>query len=174
MEVNKEMKYRESKLIMLVMITTLALILITPVQAVRPRVGTMELTFNLAWSGPSETIPEWEGTITIENSVYNMKFYNLASRQTGNTLHFKEIWKIYDGETLVLLGTDEGVVSLSNSKYRMNGEVTEAYGDFSILRYCNVHMSGDITWQNLGTSEDPIMAPETAPGIFILMCSRIR
>jgi hypothetical protein len=28
-----------------------------------------------------------------------------------------------------------------------------------------VHMSGIITWQNLGTPEVPIIAPATAPGI---------
>jgi hypothetical protein len=166
------MNRRESKLLMLAMVTTLALILVAPAQAKKPLVGTMDLTFNLAWPGPSETIPEWEGTITFDGIVfYDMKFFNIGTgkqgdQDPGNTLHFGEIWKIWDEGTLILQGTDDGVVSLSNSKYRMNGVVTEAYGEFTIWEGRNVHMNGDIIWQNLGTEEEPIMAPETAPGVF--------
>ena len=165
------MKFKKPMPLVLAMAITLAIILVAPAQAKKPLVGTMDLTFNLAWSGPSETVPEWEGTITIGDDVYFMKFFNIGTGKQGDqdpgmTLHFGEIWKIWDGDTLILQGTDEGVVSLANNKYRMNGVVTEACGDFAIWEGRNVHMSGYITWQNLGTEENPIMAPEYAPGVF--------
>ena len=160
------MKYKKNIPLVLTATITLALILIAPAQAKKPLIGMMDLTFNLEWSGPSETVPEWVGTITIDGAEYDMKAYNLHSSFLGETLHFGEIWKIWDGDSLILQGTDEGVVSLANNKYRINGVVTEAYGDFAIWEGRNVHMSGYITWQNLGTEENPIMVPETAPGEF--------
>ena len=170
------MKYKKSKLLVLAMAITLAIILVTPAQAKMPLVGTMDLTFNLAWLdvGPSETVPEWEGTITIDGDEYFMEFFNIGTGKQGDqipgkTLHFGEIWKIWDDEehsNLLLMGTDEGVVSLANSEYRMNGVVEEANGDFKIWQNRNVHMSGDITWQVVVTPEGPVVAPETAPGVF--------
>jgi hypothetical protein len=161
------MKGKTSKLLMLTLTLTLALILVTPVLAMEPLRGTMDLTFNLAWSGPSETIHEWNGSITIGDDVYFMEFFNIGTGKQGDqdpgmTLHFGEIWKIWEDEerdNLLLNGTDEGVVSLANSEYRMNGVVTVAYGDFVIWEGRNVHMSGIIEWYPFG-------APHFAPGIF--------
>ena len=60
---------------------------------------------------------------------------------------------------MLLTGTDEGIVS-PNSKYRMNGEVTDAAEQWSHLIGRTVHMSGYITW-------DPDTGmPLTAPGTF--------
>ena len=165
------MKRKSSKLLVLAMATILAIILVVPVQAKTPLVGIMDLEFNLAWSGPSTTIPEWEGTITIDDTEYDMLFFNIGTGKQGNqapgkTLHFGEIWEIWDDTTIIMKGTDEGVVSLQNSKYRMNGVVEEASGSFTDYECRNVHMSGIIEWQNLGTEEDPIMAPQYAPGVF--------
>ena len=168
------MKYRKSMPLMLAMAITLTIILVAPAQAKKPLVGMMDLEFNLAWSGPSEEVHEWSGTITINGFDYYMEFFNIGTgkegdQDPGKTLHFGEIWKIWENEdrdNLLLKGTDEGVVSLANNGYRMNGVVTEAYESFAIWDGRNVHMSGYITWQNLGTEEDPIMAPQYAPGEF--------
>lgn len=155
------MKRTGSKLLMLAIAATLAVILVAPALAKKPLRGTMELEFNPDWSGPSEDVPEWTGSITIDDAVYDMEFYNLGTgkqgnQAPGNTIHFGEIWVILNGDTLLMKGTDEGVVSLANSKYRMNGEVTEAYSDFAIWDGNKVHMSGYITWDD--------GAPATAPG----------
>jgi len=73
--------------------------------------------------------------------------------------HFEEEWWITDQGGTILRGTDEGVVS-PNSKYRMNGVVTEAAPEWSHLIGRKVHASGYITW-------DPDTgAPLTAPGTF--------
>ena len=48
---------------------------------------------------------------------------------------------------------------MKNDKYRMNGVVTEAYGNYEHLVGHRVHMSGIITW-------DPSGDPENAPGSF--------
>jgi hypothetical protein len=159
------MKYKKSMPLVLAMAITLAIILVAPAQAKKPLIGIMDLEFNLAWSGPSTTIPEWEGTITFDGIVfYDMKFFNIGTgkegdQDPGKTLHFGEIWKIWDDGALILQGTDEGVVSLVNSKYRMNGVVEDASGPFAGWEGRNVHMSGIIEWYPFG-------APHFAPGVF--------
>lgn len=109
----------------------------------------------------------------------------------GKIHFFEEIWAIYDLDDvdfpvipngdpnaweywlpsnnpveLVLWGYDKGQTNIQTSKYHMNGFVEEAFGDFSMWEGRSVHMSGVIEWQNLGTPEDPIMAPHYAPGEF--------
>ncbi|MFX1506894.1 MAG: hypothetical protein ACFFDC_12390 [Promethearchaeota archaeon] len=106
----------------------------------------------------------------------------------GNVHFFKEIWAIYDTDfdlkslipsddpadweywlpvnepdELALWGYDKGQTNVQNSKYRMNGNIEEAFGDFGKWTGRNVHMSGIITWQIL---PGDIVAPETAPGTF--------
>ena len=146
-----------------------------PAQAEQPLYGDMALEFNLGWSGPGLDIPEWVGTITIDGADYPMAFFNMGSGKpfvdpfTGNVLFFGEVWKVYDwmtfdfvSQTLVegpvlLWGTDEGVVTLANDKYRMNGTVEGATGRFAWLQGRPVHMSGIIEWFPFG-------APQYAPG----------
>lgn len=95
--------------------------------------------------GPSH--PEWgplswSGTISgdINGKIY---FYKTGSKVVGNVKHFWEVWLITDDVgDMLLMGTDKGVVSLANMKYRMNGEVTGAAPQYVHLIGRNVHMSG--------------------------------
>ncbi len=102
----------------------------------------------------------------------------------GKVHFFEEIWVIYDLQSkvfpplpegnaekwsywlpdnnpaeLVLWGYDKGQTNIQNSKYRMNGNIEEAFGAFSMWMGHNVHMSGIIEWLGPGV-------PDKAPGIF--------
>jgi hypothetical protein len=173
---------KKLSVVLLVFAFSLALVAAAPVLAKKPDpslTGILNLQFNLGWPGPSKTIPDWVGHITLDGEEYGMAFFNIGTGKPfdaigGNVLFFGEIWTIYESivyefdedgvltvfepGTILLNGTDEGVVSLANSKYRMNGEVTEAFGDFEMWQGRNVHMSGIIVWYPFG-------APFTAPGI---------
>lgn len=151
-----------------------------PAEARRPLVGEMDLQFNLAWSGPSETVPDWVGTITIDEVEYGMAFFNTGNgkpfaEHPGPNVFFEETWVIYDeldlefnpaGEVVsfepgevVLAGYDAGITTVKNSKYHMNGYVHDAEGDFAHWMGRSVHMMGLIEWYPFG-------APQFAPGVF--------
>jgi len=163
------------KLMLLAMVFMLVLLPAIPANAEKPLYGVMDLEFNLGWSVPSSSIPEWVGTITIDDDPYGMAFFNSDSGKpfgdpfTGSVLFFGEIWVIYEwvdfdfdtqelshGDVL-LWGYDEGLVTLTNSTYRMNGRVEEASPPFEDREGRNVHMSGIIEWYTFG-------APHFAPG----------
>jgi hypothetical protein len=112
-----------------------------------------------------EQNPIWRGTVSGDLSG-QIFFTNVGTGKRGNqepglTIPFEEIWEITDAQgNMLLTGTDRGVVTLANSAYRMNGEVTDAAPGYSHLLGRTVHVSGYITW-------DPDTgAPLTAPGIF--------
>lgn len=178
-------------LLIVALIAALALVA-APVSAGadKPISGEMELYFNLGFG--SEDDPEtpadeeapcpgisWAGTVELEGVTYGIAFFPTDAKDVGKVHHFTENWEIYDtpfafeGGVLaectpggiVLSGTDAGVSS-PNSKYRMNGTVGDAFAPFAQLDGRKVHMSGDITWQNLGTDDEPIIVPATAPGDF--------
>jgi len=48
-------------------------------RAQQPLYGEMDLEFNLGWLGPSLTIPEWTGTVTIDGIPYGMAFFSTDS-----------------------------------------------------------------------------------------------
>ncbi len=138
------------------------LMLVPAVSAMKPLIGSMELDFFL-------DNPVWRGTITGDISG-KMYFYNIGTGKPfdpelrGNAIFFGEIWLITDEEdNMLLTGTDEGVVSLGGSEYRMNGVVTDAASQWSYLIGRNVHMSGYITWQ---VHPEFGIIPATAPGTF--------
>jgi hypothetical protein len=142
----------------------LALFLVPPVLAKKPLIGTMDLSWNPAWyPGAKELVPDWVGTVTIDGDDYYMEFYNLETSVSnpGKDGHFDEIWWIKESATgpTVLKGTDSGVVSVANSKYRMNGVVTETNNDFAEWLGRQVHMNGVIIWASPGV-------PSEAPGEF--------
>lgn len=102
----------------------------------------------------------------------------------SNRLFFGEIWAIYemDGDEFpeipeadpdawavwlpknnpkcVMWGYDAGLTNFANSKYRMNGVVTYATGEFAEWEGRKVHMSGFIVWYPDGGP------PHYAPGTF--------
>lgn len=179
---------------------TLTLVSAIPVQAKKPLVGTADVEFNLLWPGPQEYIPDWAGNITFNGYEYRILFFAIGSGKAflddpGKVHFFKEIWAIYDTEDfttylpnnettfwedwlpsnapadLVLWGYDAGVVSLQNSKYRMNGKVEFANAEFADGAFAawqgrNVHISGIIEWQEIETPDGPVIAPHYAPGTF--------
>ena len=154
---------------------------LTTVSAKNPLIGTMELQFNLAWPGPQADIPDWVGTITIDDVEYYMAFFAIGSGKPFATdpsisVHFfEEIYVIYfeldftfdengllidfDPGAIALWGYDVGITNMINSKYHMNGNVEEANGIFEPWIGRNVFMSGVIEWYPFG-------APQYAPGTF--------
>ena len=131
--------------------------------------GAMDLYFNPGvFVDPTE--PVWEGTIVLEGQgEYGMRFFSLsAPRDYSQARPFEEYFEIFEigDETVVLAGHDAGVSTLANSKYRMNGEIEVATEPFEMWLGRGVHMSGIITWQDLGTPEAPFIVPATAPGTF--------
>ncbi len=137
--------------------------------------GTMALDRNLDWvfqpDNPeyNETVPVWEGTVTFENfddpvlgNIFGMRFFHLSPKKGySQASPFVERFEIYDrtDPTIVYLaGPDEGLTTLANMKYRMNGEIDVATGPFAMWLGRNVHMMGDILSHPDGT--------KTAPGEF--------
>ena len=162
------MKYTKNKLLTLTLALVSILMTVVVVNAI-PLYGEMALDFMAP--GPTHPVllidPVWSGTISGDDINGKMFFYNTGGKDVGQAHFFEETWLITDDDLNTLLtGTDSGVVSWANDKYRMNGVVTEAYGDYAHLVGHNVHMSGSITWQNIGTPEEPDMIPATAPGMF--------
>ena len=172
---------RKKLISVLLVISFLTLVsTIAAVNAKTPLIGTMDLQFNLAWPGYSDTIPDWVGTITIDGEEYGMAFFCIGSGKPFdpgplNVIFFGEIYVIYDelyftfdGDgnlddfepgDIVLWGYDEGITNLANSKYHMTANVEEANGIFSQWLGRNVFMSGVIEWY-------PFAAPYKAPGTF--------
>jgi len=138
-------------------------------------IGTMDLYFTF---GQWPAQPVWEGTIYFEEfGTFGMRFYHLSPfKEYSQASPFEERFEIYtvvgEDTTVVLAGPDEGVTTLANkppedpTKYRMNGEIDLALEPFDEWLGRHVHMSGIITWQTLQTPEGPVVAPDTAPGIF--------
>ena len=156
------MKSKKNKLMMLTLVTASVLMTFVIVNA-KPLYGYMALDRG-GPEHPTLGAPGWNGPITGDITGH-MYFFNTGSKDVGQAHFFTEVWLITDGGAedygnTLLMGTDAGVVTWKNDKYRMNGVVTEAYGDYAHLVGHNVHMSGYITF-------DPDTgAPLTAPGIF--------
>ena len=156
------MKRKVSNLLMLTLALTSVLMTAITVNA-KPSYGAMALDRG-GPVHPEYGSPGWSGPITGDINGY-MYFFNTGKKDAGQAHHFWEIWLITDGNGIeygntLLMGTDNGVVTWKNDKYRMNGVVTEANGDYEHLFGRNVHMSGIITF-------DPDTgAPLTAPGTF--------
>jgi hypothetical protein len=143
------------------------------VLAKTPLYGEMVLDFV---GGVPAGAPTWAGTVEIGGVTYGMAFFTVGTgkpfgadhpNQGTKLIFYEEIWEIYgEGEawddvdpTILLSGPDEGVVTVKNLKYRMNGSVEEAVEPFAMWVGRNVHMSGDIVWPAGGP-------PVSAPGIF--------
>ena len=132
--------------------------------------GSMELNFSF-----DHPPIFWKGTIDFgDGTLYGIKFISyVAPRDYSQASPFEEYFEIYDliDPTIVYLGgPDAGVNTLANkppepNKFRMNGEIEVATEPFAMWLGRHVHMSGILTWQDLGTPDDPVIVPETATGI---------
>ena len=120
-------------------------------------VGTMALDFTFgAWP----EVPVWVGTITFDgygefDGVYGIRFFHLSPlKEYSQASPFEEYFEIYDLEdvdVVYLGGPDAGVTTLANkppepTKYRMNGEIDTATGDFEVWMGRNVHINGIAFW----------------------------
>lgn len=100
----------------LLLALTITLGVAVPATAQTPLVGSMDLQFNLAWPGPSEDIPDWVGTVTIDGAEYGMAFFNTGtgksfdSQPDGNVIFFEETWVIYQELHFVFEEVDAGFV----------------------------------------------------------------
>jgi hypothetical protein len=163
------------------LIALVMMALVTPAEAKKPLSGGMDLGFNVAFAGPGLVQPIWVGTVTLDDVEYGMAFFNIGTGKPFDespspaVSFFGEVWEIYDFETgnmdpsgfergdIVMTGPDAGVVSFNNNKYRMNGSVENAHEgtlrDFSGWEGRNVHMSGTVLFDELGS-------PQFAPGTF--------
>ncbi len=173
---------RKKLITVILVISFLTLVQTTAaVNAKNPLIGTLELQFNLAWPGPQDEIPDWIGTITIDDVEYGMAFFAIGSGKPfvtdpSTSVHFfEEIYVIYfelyftfnedgtlgdfDPGAIALWGYDVGITNMINSKYHMTGNVEEADGIFEPWIGRNVYMSGIIEWYPFG-------APQYAPGTF--------
>jgi hypothetical protein len=185
----KEGSTMKKKLSVVLSLTVvLSLMMVAPVSADPPMRGTMDLTFNLGHPDCADIA--WLGTITIDGDLYDMAFVPVGTgkpfdEDPNTSIHFfEEIWTIYELGTFdyvfteiegvdvlttcndefavpVLSGHDSGTTSIKASRYRMNGEVDFAAGDFAGLEGHKVHMSGTVEWYPFG-------APHFGPGDFRL------
>lgn len=177
---------RRKLLVPLIIALTITLGLASPATAKKPLAGPMDLQFNLLWPGPSEVVPTWVGTVTLDGTAYGIAFFNTGTGKSfdlepdDTARFFEETWVIYrdlhynfeevdagfiltefePGEVL-LSGYDRGVFSQPNSVYRMNGYVEVANDPYADLLDRRVHMSGNLEVSPLG-------APLYAPGTFRL------
>lgn len=136
----------------------IALMLVLPgtAQVGPPLIGQVELDFYLE-------NPIWRGPISGDINGW-IEFTSVTGWARGMAWHFGETWAIRAGENgpVILAGTDGGIISPDpNTKYVMNGIVTEAGPGYEHLIGRNVHASGYVTWD----PEDPTL-PVTAPGTF--------
>jgi len=158
------------KFAVLVLVLMSVLLIAVPAQAQKPLWGEMDLQFNHAcWTAPSIEIPDWIGTIMLDDSgPYTIVFYNTGSGKRFSlpfkgpefpdhtVVFFGEIWAIYDWATfdcgteqldfgaLLLSGTDTGSSATANGKFQANGTVSDAAGEFAMWLGRNMHMSGVI------------------------------
>jgi hypothetical protein len=168
----------------LALIAILSTALVVPADAKKPLEGEMELQFNRGWSEPQTEVPIWVGTITIDEEEYGMAFFNVGTGKPfvgqpnpDHVIFAGEIWTIYEHlefgfdengvlatfepGNVLLSGPDSGTVTLANNKYRLNGSVEEANGQFSFWLGHTVHMRGVVEFDADG-------APRFAPGTFRL------
>ena len=148
------MRKRKTHLVITTIILSTLLMTIAVAYA-KPLYGTMAL-YKPPIGPPHPAGPlSWSGAITGDING-NMYFYKTAGLEIGNTKHFWEVWLITDDQgNMLLTGTDKGVVTIANWKYRMNGEVTDAAPEYAHLIGHQVHMSGIIIHTSATEKEAP-------------------
>jgi len=138
---------KKMSVVILTLALALALVPILPVQAKKPL--RLEISGELAPFG-------WEGVIhggpfdgyTV---LWIIDFDNYELK--GQVGFFQEVWEIYDGDTLILAGYDEGVTRYKNGKFTGNGRVTYATPEWAHLLGSKEHLSGTAdftTWTFTG------------------------
>jgi hypothetical protein len=121
---------------LLALVLTLVLVSVTMVQAKKP------LRFKVdGW----KTAFGWGATITSGPfEGYTMLWYNKIAEFRKSNVYFFEEWEIWDGDTLVLAGFDEGVTRFKNGKFTGNGKVTDAMEGLKHLIGLKEHVGGTV------------------------------
>ncbi len=114
-----------------------------------PFVCKQDITFDLSLPDP-----HWIGKLTECDLEGKVEFWETSQNYVvGKTEHFFEIFKITTA-TGVINGVDDGVWNFPTFKFRANGWVTDASGDWTYLVGYKVHEIGT-------TSEFPPPAGST-------------
>ena len=146
-ESEKRMKCKRS-IVLLTLALTLVLVPVSLAQAMKPL--RFEVSGALATS-----FFGWEGTIDSGPLEGKTMIWRFTSNEVkGQAGLFKEIWEIYDGDTLLIAGFDEGVTRLKTGKFTGNGRVTYATTEWEHLIGRKEHISGTgdfTTWTFTGT-----------------------
>ena len=113
---------------------TLVSVPVVPTQAKKPLRCETEIAFD--WD-----LHQWIGTVSgdIEGSI---TFTPEGASFPGSTEHFFETWVIETDGGDVIKGSHEGVWSFKTFKFRTNGKVTSASGEWSHLVGRKVHTIG--------------------------------
>ena len=113
----------------------------TVVTADQPLRGDQLMTANYSESCPGMA---WYGTLEVDEVTYGMALYftDIPTVVHGNSYHYVEGFKVFNGQftdplgsncepgDVVLSGSDVGVASLPNAKFRSMGTIDSAAGDF--------------------------------------------
>lgn len=111
---------------------------------------TIELSIDVAAADPV-----WEGPITgaVEGTMQLREHWS-ENYVVGTTEHFFEDFVIYTADGSVIKGHDQGIWTFHTMKFRSQGFVTEATGDWAFLVGYRVLTTGF-------TSEFPPVPPST-------------
>ncbi len=143
-------KFSISKILGVSLLALMFFMGFVPAAQAKPYKCTIEVYFNSEfWSDP--TVYIWNGTIhgDLEGVMtFWATGYGGPGRDVGNVHFFTEDWVIVT-EDGIIAGIDSGLTGFANWKYRMNGEVTYADGEYDGLVGRRVHMHGQITWTSV-------------------------
>jgi len=111
---------------------------------------TIDLSVDVAAANP-----HWEGPITgaVEGTMQLWEHWS-ENYVVGATEHFFEDFVIYTSDGSVIKGNDQGIWTFQTLKFRSQGFVTEATGDWAFLVGYRVLTTGF-------TSEFPPVPPST-------------
>jgi len=115
----------------------------------------------------------WRGTVIFRGVEYGLYFISHGPpRDFSQASPFEEdfvIHELYDEGNIYMKGWNAGVVTYANRfpdpvKFRANGKVEEAYGDFDGWQGRSVHIRGLVYWEF--DENGPTGNPEHAEGTF--------
>ena len=165
------------------LVAALSMVMAVPATAKTPLEGDMKLYFNLGFGNEEAPCPgiTWAGTVELGGDMFGIAYFPVASADHGNSYHFEEVVELYEtpfeftGGVLtacqpggvVLAGTSHGVES--NLKYRINGNVADAYGSLAEWDGRKFRVRGHVTMHELvGPDGEIVLVPATAHGTFRL------
>ena len=130
------------KLIVLLALTLAFTLVSVPAVSAKPNKPLKcEISITLIWT---DTEFYWDGTITGDIEGTFIGTPDPLPSFPGSTEHFLETWVITtDAGNIELY--QEGVWNFKTGKWRSNGMVTAASGDWMHLIGCNVHVRGVTT-----------------------------